>query len=99
MAFAEPIKLAVKRFDGGLQSRVSGWVGIDHGRQRGTEHARISSLVAERRAYAGVHDPMVSRARDAFDQPLDAQAAQVVGHATRGDGVLGFEHETSGVVV
>ena len=72
MALPEPIDLAVERVDGAFQARVTGWVGIEHGRQRGTEHARIGALITERRTDAGGGDAVAAAARDAFDQPVDS---------------------------
>ena len=53
MALPEPIKLTVERFHSAHEARVSEWVGIEHRRQRGTEHARVRTLVTECRADAG----------------------------------------------
>ena len=66
-----PHATTIERFHGALQPGVTGWVGIEHRGQRGTQHARIRTLVTERRADAGGGDPVAPAARDAFDQPVD----------------------------
>ena len=77
MALPESVNLAVECFDGALQARVTGWVAIEHRSQRGTQHARIGTLVTERGADAGGRDAVAAAAWDAFDQPVHPQSAQV----------------------
>ena len=66
-----------------VEAVAARWVAIEHRRQRGTQHARISTLVAQRDADVARGDPVAPRTRDAFDQPCAPAPSQIVGHATR----------------
>ena len=52
-----------------VEAVAARWVAIEHRRQRGTQHARISTLVAQRDADVARGDPVAPRTREAFGQP------------------------------
>ena len=87
MALPEAINLAVERLDGTLEAAAAGWIGIEHRRQGGPQDAGIGALVAQRGADAGSGNAVASRAGDAFDETVQPQPPQVVGHAARRPGL------------
>ena len=63
--------------------------GTDEVGDAGIEHAVVQPGEEDRRGEAEVGDVVAQCVRDALDEPVEAEPAQVVGHAALGHGTRG----------
>lgn len=80
-ALPQLLYFAVERVDGAAEAAGRARWRVEHHLHGGTQDARIGAVVAQSGLESVVGDPIAARMGDALDEPMQSQAAQVVGHA------------------